>query len=348
MVRRDSTAKKGDPLKHRNRPLSPSHVKNIVGYLRDEQKYLMPPIMLNAAFPLQIFTVKAPLPTRPCIFILPPDEYLYVTDGQHRLEALKQAMNDLPGLENDCIGVTIVEETDMSKVHQDFYDAAQVLPLSPALLVEYDSREPLNWISREVASNAAIFKGRVEKIGTVGKNSLLLFTSNQVKNAIVHLLAGDATLYTGDMEQQAYQRLEAAKELWRTRIISFFNEFTQHNAQWREVSDKPLDSGASVDIPAMRARYLHFSGTGLAVICGVGHAILTGEMGTAEPLTSSQCEQIQKLALLDWSRDSELWRGSLITPTGNISNARKVVATAIAKAKEYLNMPLAEKERTLL
>ena len=348
MVRRDSSAKKDDPLKHRNRPLTHLHVKSILEYLRTEQKYLMPPVMLNAAFPLQVFTVKTPLATRPCIFILPPDEYLYVTDGQHRLEALKVAIDHIPGLEKDCIGVTIVEEIDINKVHQDFYDAAQVLPLSKALLVEYDGREPLNWISREVAAHATLLKGRVEKIGSVGKYSLLLFTSNQVKNAIVHLLAGNAALYAENMEQQALQRLEAAKDLWRTRIISFLNEFTAHNAQWREVCEKPLATGTAVDIPELRARYIHFSGTGLAVVCGVGHTILTSEDITPQTLTASQREQIKKLALLDWSRNNNLWRGYLVTPAGNIANQRKTTATAIAKIKDYLNIPLTEKEKTLV
>ena len=150
------------------------------------------------------------------------------------------------------------------------------------------------------------------------------------------------------MEQQALQRLEAAKDLWRTRIISFLNEFTVHNAQWREVCEKPLATGASVDIPDLRARYIHFSGTGLAVVCGIGHTILTSEDVTPQTLTASQCEQIKKLALLDWSRDNKLWRGYLVTPAGNIANQRKITATAIAKIKDHLNIPLTEKEKTLV
>ena len=39
---------------------------------------------------------------------------------------------------SDAVGVTIIEEADLGKIHQDFFDAAQAKPLSQALLVEYD------------------------------------------------------------------------------------------------------------------------------------------------------------------------------------------------------------------
>ena len=36
---------------------------------------------------------------------------------------------------------------------------------------------------------------------------------------------GDWTLYADDLQQQARQKLEPARELWRTRILSFLKEF---------------------------------------------------------------------------------------------------------------------------
>ena len=128
MARRDSARRKDDPSVHRNRPLAPKHVAEIAVYLRTEPHYLMPPIMLNSAFPLQTFVLNAPSPAKTCFFVMPPEEYLYVTDGQHRLEALRQVVQEKP--EMASIGVTIVEEDDIDKVHQDFYDAAQTAPLS--------------------------------------------------------------------------------------------------------------------------------------------------------------------------------------------------------------------------
>ncbi|MDH3602426.1 MAG: DNA sulfur modification protein DndB [Candidatus Tectomicrobia bacterium] len=344
IVRRDSAARNSNPAQYRNRPLTPSHVKKIVEYLRSEQSYLMPPIMLNSMSKLDVFLVKTKTASKPGVFVLPPDEYLYVTDGQHRLEALRQALEQLPNLGQDAIGVTIVEEPDIDKVHQDFYDAAQCMPLSKALLVEYDGREPINWISREITLNAVPFKGRIEKIGaSVGKNSLMMFTTNQVKQGIVHLLVGDWTLYGEAMQQQARQMLEPAKELWRNRIINFLAEFTAHNAQWEEVRDKPLESGQSVDVPEMRARYIHFTGAGLLILCGVGHSILEMGHDTDGELNFEQKEIIKRLANIDWSRGSRLWAGNVIR-LDKITAQKNNVALAVAKVKNHLDMPITERE----
>ena len=106
--------------------------------------------------------VESPLQSKLCVFVLPPEEYLYVTDGQHRLEALQQVIREKPEMESDSVGVTIVQEGDINKVHQDFYDAAQAAPLSKALLVEFDGREPLNALTRHVSLNSRILRGRGE------------------------------------------------------------------------------------------------------------------------------------------------------------------------------------------
>ena len=348
MVRRDSTGKKEDPAAHRNRPLQTSHVREIAEYIRSERQYLMPPIMLNAASPLQAFVMETSVPTKPCFFVLPPEEYLYVTDGQHRVEALREVLAERPELEKDSIGVTIVEEGDIDKVHQDFYDAAQAMPLAKSLLVEYDGREPLNWMTREVSANVKVLKGRVERIGNVGKNSLMLFTSNQVKQGILQLLVGDWTLYAAAMKKQATQIIAPARELWRSRIISFLDEFTDHNEQWREVSERPLDSGFTTDVPGMREKFLHFSGGGLLVLGGVGRGILEMENDSQGYLSEKQKALVYRLATLDWSREGQLWRGYLVGPQGNITPHKNHIALAVAKVKRYLDLSTTDKEDGLI
>ena len=348
MVHTDSANKKEDPSEHRNRPLDASHVREIVEYLSNETKYLLPPIMLNAAQPLQTYGYGGPGATRPCFFVLPPEEYLYVTDGQHRLMALKQAIVHKPELEQDAVGVTIVEEADIDKVHQDFYDAAQVMSLAKALLVEYDGRAPVNWVTREVTHAARIFKGRVERIGNVGKNSLMLFTTNQVKQGILQLVVGDWLLYGEAMQKQAEQAVGPARTLWKDRLVTFFDEFTDANDQWRDVAGRSLESGLTTNIPEMRMKYLHFTGAGLLVLCGVGHSILELEVSPDGVLTDRQKELVQRLASLDWSRKGSLWQGYLVGPQGNVTPQKPHVVRAVAKAKQELGLALTNKETMAL
>ena len=314
--KRDSTAPKGDPSEARNRPLDQSHVREIAQYLTEEDEYLIPPIILNASQELQIFVYRVPVATKPCVFVLPTDEYLYVTDGQHRLEALRRAVEARPELRHDAVGVTIIEESDMDKVHQDFFDAAQVKPLAKALLVEYDGREPVNAMAREVTTRATVFKGRIERIGNVGKNSLMLFTNNQIKQAILQLVVGDWSIYGNQMLKQAVEAISPAKDLWSNRVCTFFEEFTQANDQWREVAERPLESGLTTNVPGLRQDYLHFTGGGLLVLCGVGHAILDLANLPGGELSEEQRQQIRMLAQLDWSRDAAMWSGQCRRSTG--------------------------------
>ena len=344
LARRDSATKKGDPTEARNRPLDNGHVREIANYLTTEDKYLVPPIMLNSSQRLQIFAYRTPGETKPCVFVLPFDTNLYITDGQHRLEALRRAVESRPDLLSDSVGVTIIEEDDIEKVHQDFFDAAQVKPLAQALLVEYDGREPVNRLAKVVANHATIFKGRIERIGSVGKNSLMLFTNNQVKQAVLQLVVGDWSLYGDALQKQAEEAITPAASLWRDKILAFFEEFTRANGQWNEVAHRPLSSGMTTDIPGFRESYLHFTGGGLLVLSGVGHTILSLDHEPDGQLSVEQQQRIQELAQLDWSRDSALWAGSIVGAPGKITPHKSNVVLAVARTKARIGLPLTAKE----
>ena len=348
LARRDSAPRRGDPSAHRNRPLQPKHVKEIAEYIRTEEEYLLPPLMLNAVSEMQVFEVNSPLPTKVCFFVMPPDEYLFVTDGQHRLEALKEAIAEKESLESDAIGVTIVEEPDLEKVHQDFYDAAQGMQLAKSLLVEFDGRAPLNWLTRDLIQSARVLRGRVEKVGTVGKNSLMLFTSNQVKQAAIQALVGDWSLYHSALQKQAEERLAPARFIWRDRIVSFLDEFATANNQWGLVADRPLDSGQSVDVPSMREEFLHFSGGGFLVLAGAANGVFEMEFSQDGSFTQEQRDVIGNLANLDWSRRGQLWAGYLVGADGKVHPHKTNIALAVAKVKQVLGLSVTEKESARL
>ena len=342
--RAESADRKGDPAKMRNRPLDQGHVREIAQYLSSEEKYLVPPIILNSSRRLQIFAFDSGAETQVCVVVLPHGENLYVTDGQHRLEALRQASESRPEVLDDAVGVTIIEEDSMDKIHQDFFDAAQAKPLAQALLVEYDGREPANWLAKEVIAHAAIFDGRIERIGNVGKNSLMLFTNNQIKQGVLQLVVGDWSLYGDAMQKQAAEAITPAKDLWCRRVIDFFEEFTSANPQWNEVANRPLESGVITNIPELRSSYVHFTGAGVLVLCGVGHTILHNDMPANDGFSEEQRQYVRDLAALDWSRGSALWANYLVGPQGNISAGKNNIVLAVANVKSALGLPVTEKE----
>lgn len=346
----DSAKKKDDPSKHHNRPLEMGHVREIAHYLLEQDKFVLPPITLTTSSPMRIFTVKHPSPTKIGFFLFRRGDVFHVTDGQHRIKAIGDALRDRPELADDAIGVTFIEETDMEQVHQDFVDCAQSKPISPALLVEYDGRAPLNKLTRLVGRDTQVLADKVEKVGSVGKTSSMLFTSNQVKQGILHALVGDWSMYATAMEVSAHAKIDevGGPDAVALCLVEFLDTFTEFNDQWRDVRN---DAGIGVvDVPAFRERYLHFAGAGLLVMCGVAHSILSSDSAGWCPsgLSYEQRELVEGLASLDWSKSSDLWKGNLVGDQGNVTPHKPAVVLAVTKVKRELGIGLTDKEEARL
>jgi hypothetical protein len=150
------------------------------------------------------------------------------------------------------------------------------------------------------------------------------------------------------MRKQAEQTVGPAKDLWRQRLVNFFNDFAQANEQWRTVAERPLEAGLTTDIPSMREKYLHFTGGGLLVLCGVGHGILEVDTNADGSLSTKQKDFVSKLASLDWSRRASLWQGYLVGPQGNVTPHKNHIVLGVAKTKKALGLPITNKEASAL
>lgn len=335
---------KVDPQTARNRPIVEDHVKTIKEYLVTQEQYLLPPILLNAVVPLEIFvyTTSQNAPFTPCYFVLPPNYQLHITDGGHRIQALKRAIDEdtTDKFGRDAVAVSIIEESDLVKTHQDFYDAAQVRPIPPALLVEFDAREPINGLTRDLVRELPLFMDRTLRIGkSVAPKSPMMFTNNNIRRFAITMVTGEE----GKEEQAAFALIR--REMWRKRLVGFLQVFARENPQWRYVSDRPKDTGESTDMQGFREKFLHFSSGGLMVIGGVGHAILADCTVNQEELSASQEDLVTKLARdVDWSRENPIWQRSVVRENAKgkmtITAARGQLATAIADVKRIIGITL--------
>jgi DGQHR domain-containing protein len=341
---------KPDPSTTRNRPLNEGHVKDISLYLRKNDLYLIPPVILNASVPLDVFAVASPAPTRPCVFVLPKRDALYITDGQHRVEGLRHAAEEKPELTADGIGITLIEEMDLARIHQDFYDAAQTKKLEPSLLVEYDGRAEGNALVRTLIEQVPLFKARTERLSnTIGKNSLMLYSTNHIKGGLFYLLLGEVKGKNVTVMERVNQKIGPAYHAWERCAVAFFTRMTALNGPWRAVAERPLEQAPTQDpVPEMRSTYVHFSGGGLNVLCAVGHAILLMTETISDTFTPEQEAKMAQLANLDWSREGELWQGHIVSTSGTITPHRGNLLLAIAKVKEQLDLPLSKAEQNSL
>jgi DGQHR domain-containing protein len=340
----------------RNRPLVPEHVRTIRDYLIRENDYLLPPILLNSLEPLQVFiydpmglfTQEGVNAFAPCWFVLPHRYRLHVTDGQHRIEGLRQAIaaSQDGRFYRDAVAVSIVEEVNIDKTHQDFYDAAQVKPLPAAMLVEYDQREPLNRITKEIVREVPILRDRTLRSGrSIGLKSPMMFTNNMIRRFAVMAVTGNDS-----NEDLAASAVSPQPEMWRKRLVGFLSVFAAENPQWRSVAEKPRETGEVSPLPELREKYLHFLAGGLMVIGGVGHAIIRMCSSYQEELTSEQQEYIRRLARdVDWQKAAPIWQRSIVSEgkngKQNITASRAYLSVAVADAKRAIGLDLTEDER---
>jgi DNA sulfur modification protein DndB len=344
-VKLDTMRRGDDPDEHINRPLMRDHVRAIVRYLTEQPDYILPAVTLSMREPLRCHVPRAQSPVKLGFAVLPVSVRFDVTDGQHRIKALEEALHAKPGLADDAIAVTIAQEARIDKVHQDFVDCAQVKPIPPALLTAFNLRDPLARLTREIIGEVRVFRGRIEKAGrTVGKSSINLFTMNQVRAGLAELLTGDSMQAATQLRRAVEERIpdEGMARQRQEAFVRFFEWFTDANSQWSEVAQSGEDPARDkIDSATLRQRYVHFTATGLLITGRVGHHILKLD-------EQSQPRLVRALAQLDWSRRGKLWEGNVATPDGKVVTSRLPVETAIAKVKETLGMALSEKDTAKL
>jgi DGQHR domain-containing protein len=345
-VKIDNLKKGEDPDAHYNRPLIPEHIRAIEEYLVGQANYILPPLTLCVEDALTVHVPKSSSTVKTGIVVLPHTLQFIVTDGQHRIKGIQQAFKRNQNLAKDAIGVTIVNEGEMDKVHQDFVDCAQTKAISPALLTAFNVRDPLARLVREVAKEVVVFRDRIEKVATtVGKNSVNLFTMNQLRQGVAELLVGDSTPGQGQLRRDVIERIpdDAMMEHHLKRICDFYRNFAAANAQWAQILlavERPAED--LVDTKTLRETYLHFNATGLVIISRVGHYILQQD-------PANQIQHLEALASLDWMRSAEMWAGNVISDDGKLITQNSPVGAAVVKVKRAIGLDLtaAETKREL-
>jgi len=288
-----------------NRPEIPSHTNTIVKYLLETETYILPPFIFNCSTPITVFSYGTGA-VQVGYAIIPSNIELYVTDGQHRLKAIKKVLPQKPQLRNDSVTVLIVQEEDMDQIHQDFADCARTKPISTALLTAFDVSDVFAKLTRDVSKQLVIFNGRIDKISrTVGKDPNYMFTMNQLKIGIAEFL------YGSPQKQVIESRSEQTKNEYQPmleQIKTFYTDFAENNETWEQLLQPASETFNNIDLYNFRQQRIDFNSVGFQIISRVGHQIFF-----EREYTYLQRETLIKaLASLDFSRDAALWKNSVV------------------------------------
>jgi len=151
---------------------------------------------------------------------------IIINDGQHRREALIQALKYKPELRFEEIAIVFYCDRGLERSQQIFSDLNRyAIRPTKSLSILYDNREQFSILVRECVEEVETFKGNIElEKTTISNRSKNLFTLSGIYYASQFLLRGL------NMDQENYKKF----------IINFFCEVEKKIQIWQIVKNKGI------------------------------------------------------------------------------------------------------------
>jgi DNA sulfur modification protein DndB len=329
-----------------NRPIMNDHVNNIASYLIENVggRYILPPMSLNVQDRISLYLPNYSGAVSICYLVVPDTARLAMTDGQHRAVGSKKAWEELkPSLrdqfDQDAITVMITLEDDPSQIHQDFADCSKTKALPKSQLAAYDRRNPANGLVLDLCDTCVLFKDKIDSASkTLSKLSTNLFLTNQVRQLVKELLAGDYALADDAFERKAKELLisNTSQEFLtaRDKFKEFVDCVTDAIPIYTEIA---LLGGLERNrIKDLRSEgYICLTATGLVIIGRIGYELFRDGRSDWKQIAT-------RLGNIDWSRNASIWQGSIVR-SGKMATQRAHVRTAAEKVRREIGLPPNEK-----
>ncbi len=250
---------------------------------------------------------------------IPMDAKILINDGQHRREAIVQAIEQNPELGYDNIPVLFFIDDGLKRSQQMFADLNKhaVRP-SDSISTLYDHRDALSELARNVAREVKVFSRLTEmERSSISNRSSKLFTLSAIKNA------SKALLVKGKNEPITKEEQDLA--------IDFWNEIAANMRDWQLALEKKV---ATFEL---REQYVHAHGVMLQALGQVGADLLFKPK-------SQWSQLLVGLQEVDWARANSAWEGRAMHH-GRISKARSSVILTGNYIKQQLGIPLTLSEQ---
>lgn len=248
------------------------------------------------------------------ILSIPMDAKILINDGQHRREAIVQAIEHNPELGYDNIPVLFFLDEGLKRSQQMFSDLNKhaVRP-SDSISTLYDHRDALSEMARVIVKEVKMFSRLTEmERSSISNRSGKLFTLSAIKNASKTLLN------KGKKDPVTKEELLLA--------IDFWNQVASNMGDWQLALDKKV---ATFDL---REQYVHAHGVMLQAMGCIGANLLFKPK-------SQWAVTLRGLKDIDWARVNSDWEGRAMHH-GRISKAKSSVVLTGNYIKQKLGIPL--------
>jgi len=211
---------------------------------------------------------------------------LLINDGQHRRQAIEEALKENPDLAHEMISVVFFEDKGLIRSQQMFSDLNKnAVKPTKSLNLLYDHRDEFAKFIVAMCSELEIFSGRVELEKTTISNRMnKFFTLNGIAEATRKFLGINGTKISVDERSKA-------KEFW--------NEIAKNIPEWQLLVQKRVTASE------LRNGYVHAHTNLLNAIGIVGNTI-------QNEYPSNWKQKLTSLQDIDWSRNNQEWEGKLL------------------------------------
>lgn len=245
------------------------------------------------------------------------DSIFLINDGQHRIAAIFEALEENEELGAETISVVFYEDQGLARSQQMFTDLNKhAVRTSNSIAELYDSRDELAVATRSTIKAVDFIDRYTDKEkDNLGKLSASLFTLNMFYKANKKMLGHGV-----------------ADEHFNSFLVNYWKAVAAHMEPWRDLDRKLLSK------QDLREKTIATQSVCLQAIGRVGAYFLNEGCDLA---------RLAGLENIDWSRDSRAWHLRAINGKGRIITNDAAICLTANEIKASLNIPLdnAEAER---
>jgi DNA sulfur modification protein DndB len=253
------------------------------------------------------------------ILKVPMEAKFIINDGQHRRQAIIEALEQRPELAHETIAVVFFLDIGLERCQQMFADLNRhAIRPSRSLGLLYDHRNQKAKLAKLVILKSEAFREIVDmEKSSLAKRSRKLFTLSAFFNACADLVEG---LATGNLTDDA----KLARDFWE--------EVATHFPTWAQVREGRMPASE------VREGFIHSHGIALQAIGKAGNALLK-----LHP--KDWKKRLLALEKIDWSRaNANVWEGRALIG-GKVSKVSTNVILTTNVVKKALSLPLDSEEQ---
>ena len=250
---------------------------------------------------------------------IPFEADLVINDGQHRCEAIREALNQNPSLGQETISVVLFPWEDLERVQQMFSDLNRTArKTSKSLDILFNHRDLMSQIVLTLIERLEIFRSLVDKERiSLPLRSPKLFTLSAIHD-------GTLALLDGVIESEYETKLGLAMEFWECVERSM--------PEWRRVRNGDLKPSE------LRQEYINTHAVVLWAIGAMGRTLVSHE-----PINWK--EKLTALRTVDWRRINGEWQRVAMSGSDVVNQKQARMDTAsFLKRKLGLPLTLAEEK----